>query len=86
LTKEAEMDDERIRDRIQQLVGEEYELYDRGGEGGLSDSEQRRLDSIEVGLDQCWDLLRQRRALREPGRDPDGARVREPGVVEPYEQ
>jgi len=52
----------------------------------LSESEHRRLESLEVGLDQCWDLLRQRRALREAGRDPGAARVRGPEVVERYEQ
>jgi len=41
---------------------------------------------LKVGLDQCWDLLRQRRALREAGRDPSAAHVREPEVVERYEQ
>jgi uncharacterized protein DUF2630 len=80
------MEDERIHDRIEQLVAEEHELYDRGGEGGLSETEHRRLESIEVALDQCWDLLRQRRALREAGRDPGAARVRPPDVVERYEQ
>jgi hypothetical protein len=80
------MEDENIHNRIEQLVAEEHELYERGAEGGLSDSEHRRLESIKVGLDQCWDLLRQRRALREAGRDPDAARVREPEVVERYEQ
>jgi Protein of unknown function (DUF2630) len=80
------MEDERIHDRIEQLVAEEHELYDRGGEGGLSESEHRRLGSIEVALDQCWDLLRQRRALRDAGRDPGAARVRSPEVVERYEQ
>jgi uncharacterized protein DUF2630 len=80
------MDDERIHDRIEQLVAEEHELFDRGGEGGLNESEHRRLESIEVALDQCWDLLRQRRALREAGRDPGAARVRSSEVVERYEQ
>jgi hypothetical protein len=80
------MEDERIHDRIEQLVAEEHELYDRGGEAGLTESEHRRLESIEVALDQCWDLLRQRRALREAGRDPGAARVRAPEVVERYEQ
>jgi Protein of unknown function (DUF2630) len=80
------MEDERIHDRIEQLVAEEQELYDRGAEGRLSETEHRRLDAIKVGLDQCWDLLRQRRALREAGRDPDAARVRDPEVVENYEQ
>jgi Protein of unknown function (DUF2630) len=80
------MDDERIHDRIEQLVAEEHELYSRGTEGGLSESEHRRLESIKVGLDRCWDLLRQRRALREAGLDPEGARVRDADVVEGYEQ
>ena len=52
----------------------------------MSDAEHRRLESIKVGLDQCWDLLRQRRALREAGFDPGSARVRDPEVVEGYEQ
>jgi len=80
-----EMDDE-IHNRIEQLVAEEHDLYERGAEGGLSDSEHRRLESIKVGLDQCWDLLRRRRALREAGYDPGSARVRDPDVVERYEQ
>jgi hypothetical protein len=78
--------DEGIHNRIEQLVAEEHELYERGADGGLSDSEHRRLESIKVGLDQCWDLLRQRRALREAGQDPGVARVRDPEVVEGYEQ
>ena len=80
------MDDAGIHNRIEQLVAEEQELYERGAEGGLSDSEHQRLESIKVGLDQCWDLLRQRRALREAGDDPAAARVRDPEVVERYEQ
>jgi hypothetical protein len=80
------MADEGIHTRIEELVAEEHELYERGAEGGLSESEHRRLDTIKVGLDQCWDLLRQRRALREAGRDPDAARVRDADVVERYEQ
>jgi len=79
------MDDE-IHNRIEQLVAEEHDLYERGAEGGLSDSEHRRLESIKVGLDQCWDLLRRRRALREAGYDPGSARVHDPDVVERYEQ
>ena len=80
------MADEGIHTRIEELVAEEHELYERGAEGGLSESEHRRLDSIKVGLDQCWDLLRQRRALREAGYNPESARVRDPEVVERYEQ
>ena len=80
------MEDEGVHNRIEQLVAEEHDLYERGAEGGLSESEHRRLESIKVGLDQCWDLLRQRRALREAGDDPAAARVRDPEVVERYEQ
>jgi Protein of unknown function (DUF2630) len=80
------MEDEGIHNRIEQLVAEEHELYERGAQGGLSEGEHRRLDSIKVALDQAWDLLRQRRALREAGRDPRAASVRDPEVVEGYEQ
>jgi hypothetical protein len=80
------MEDEQIHQRIEQLVAEEHELYDRGAEGGLSESERSRLETIQVGLDQSWDLLRQRRALREAGLDPGAARERDPEVVEGYEQ
>ena len=79
------MDEEQIHDRIEKLVTEEQALYSQVGEGGLSSSEHNRLESIRVTLDQCWDLLRQRRALRESGHDPDAARVRDPEVVERYE-
>jgi hypothetical protein len=79
--------DEQVHSRIEELVAEEQELYERAGhEDGLTESERRRLDSIKVGLDQCWDLLRQRRALREQGLDPGSAHVRDPEVVEGYEQ
>jgi hypothetical protein len=80
------MEDSEIHTRIEQLVAEEHELYERGAQGGLNESEHRRLESIQVGLDQAWDLLRQRRALREAGRDPAAAGLRDPEVVERYEQ
>jgi uncharacterized protein DUF2630 len=80
------MEDAEVHNRIEQLVAEEHELYERGAQGGLSESEHRRLESIKVGLDQSWDLLRQRRALREAGYDPRAARTRDPDVVEGYEQ
>jgi uncharacterized protein DUF2630 len=86
LLRRFEMEDGQIHERIEQLVAEEQELYERGAGGGLSDSDHRRLESIKVGLDQCWDLLRQRRALREAGYDPASARIRDPEVVERYEQ
>jgi hypothetical protein len=78
--------DEGIHNGIEQLVAEEHELYKRGAEGGLNENEHRRLESIQVALNQCGDQLRQRRALREAGRDPAGAHVRDPEVVEQYEQ
>ncbi len=80
------MDDDQIHTRIEQLVAEEHELYERGAQGGLSESEHSRLETIKVRLDQSWDLLRQRRALREAGKDPSSADLRDPEVVERYEQ
>ena len=66
---------------IQKLVGEEHALFEKGS---LDDVEQKRLARVQVELDQCWDLLRQRRALRETGRDPTEAQLRPAGVVEKY--
>jgi hypothetical protein len=80
------MDEVGIHNHIEELVAEEQELFRRGAEGGLSEDEHRRLESIKVGLDQSWDLLRQRRALREAGLDPEAAHVRDAEVVEGYEQ
>jgi uncharacterized protein DUF2630 len=78
--------DEQIRQRIEQLVGEEHQLWDAEAKGEASDDERRRLDELRLTLDQCWDLLRQRRALEESGLDADAARTRPPEVVEGYEQ
>jgi Protein of unknown function (DUF2630) len=75
--------DETILGKIEALVHEEQKLY---GGGDLSAHDQDRLGKIQVELDQCWDLLRQRRARREFGQDPDGASVRPASVVERYEQ
>jgi len=75
--------DRPVRRHIERLVGEEQELY---GKGNLSEDDRTRLQQLKVELDQCWDLLRQRRALREFDEDPDGARVRPPKTVEGYEQ
>ena len=78
--------EERIREQIEQLVGEEHRLWDAAAHGEATDIDRRRLDEVKVTLDQCWDLLRQRRALEEFGLDADAARVRPPEVVEGYEQ
>ncbi|HEY3553527.1 MAG TPA: DUF2630 family protein [Casimicrobiaceae bacterium] len=67
--------------RVQTLVAEEHRLLEQSARSG---AEHDRLARVQVELDQCWDLLRQRRALRETGGDPDQAQVRPPEVVEKY--
>ncbi|MEE1751349.1 DUF2630 family protein [Streptomyces sp. SP18CS02] len=76
------MENEQILDHIGALVREERALRDRTG--GLTGDERVRLQALEVQLDQCWDLLRQRRAKSEFGEDPGSAAVRPPGEVEGY--
>ena len=66
---------------IQQLVAEEHHLFEKGS---LEATENRRLAAIQVELDQCWDLLRQRRALSETGRNVSEAQLRPSEVVEKY--
>ena len=78
-----ESKDQPVLDHIQNLVAEERRLYSHGS---LKDADRERLAKIEVELDQCWDLLRQRRALRDVGRNPNEAQVRSPEIVEKYEQ
>ena len=81
------MNDKEILARISGLIETEHELRGQLAAGALtSDEEHERLRSAEEALDQCWDLLRQRRALREYGRDADGADVRSADVVEGYQQ
>jgi Protein of unknown function (DUF2630) len=73
--------------RVQDLVDEEHRLRSRLQAGEISADEERdRLQAMEETLDQCWDLLRQRRALREAGEDPDQARLRPVSEVEGYQQ
>jgi hypothetical protein len=80
------MDDREILQRIGKLVEDEHGLYQRAeAEHGLNEDEVARLRGLEVMLDRCWDLLRQRRAQREFGRDPDAARLRDATTVERYE-
>ncbi|OBG78649.1 hypothetical protein A5714_15865 [Mycobacterium sp. E2462] len=70
---------------IRELVAQEKALREQLQHRDISESEEHeRLRSLEVELDQCWDLLRQRRALRETGGDPREAQVRPPGEVEGY--
>jgi Protein of unknown function (DUF2630) len=84
--EEDAMDDGTIHSRIEQLVNEEHELWQREAAGGQGEGDRERLRELSVSLDQCWDLLRQRRALRDAGRDPDAAAVRPADVVERYQQ
>lgn len=78
-----ESKDQPVLGHINQLVKEEERLY---AQSKITDEDRDRLAKIKVELDQCWDLLRQRRALREFGRDEDQAKVRAAKVVENYEQ
>jgi hypothetical protein len=70
-----------VLSHIEALVAEEHRLFDRGE---LSDEEQKRLAKVQLELDQCWDLLRQRRAIREFGGDPTQAHLRDADVVKKY--
>lgn len=80
------MDDRQIHDRIENLVAEEHRLLEHGDRGTLTDTDRRRLEEVEVQLDQFWDLLRQRRAREHAGQDPDVAQMRSESTVEHYRQ
>jgi Protein of unknown function (DUF2630) len=84
------MSDESIAGRIERLVAEEHDLRGReqsdSGDLDALDSDRDRLRAVEVELDRCWDLLRQRRALRDAGADPDEAEARDAETVERYRQ
>src|SRR5260370_25350144 len=86
-TNEEElMDDKEILHRITELVNEEHELMSLAEGEGLDDEQRTRVKELEVHLDQCWDLLRQRRARRQAGLNPDEAKVRDEVIVEHYQQ
>jgi hypothetical protein len=80
------MEDEDLLTRINRLAEEEHRLHELHVGDGLDPKEMAKLHEVEVGLDQCWDLLRQRRALRHAGQDPSQANVRNEGTVEGYQQ
>jgi hypothetical protein len=86
VTKEEAVDDHEIIARIGSLADEERRLEEMHVGDELSDDDTARLKSIEATLDQMWDLLRQRRALRSAGRSPDQATLRSEGTVEGYRQ
>ena len=77
------MEDSKVLQHIKKLVETEKSLYSKSN---LDDQEKQRLHQMNVELDQCWDLLRQRRALRDAGKNPDEADVRPPDIVENYTQ
>ena len=81
------MNEQQILDQVRSLVDQEHELRTRVQEGALApEEEQEQLRQLELALDQCWDLLRQRRARQEAGQDPDQAVVRPVDEVEDYRQ
>ena len=81
------MNDKEILGHIDELIATEHDLRAKVANGELSTAEEReRLRSVEEALDQCWDLLRQRRARREFGENPEEAQVRPAGEVEGYMQ
>jgi Protein of unknown function (DUF2630) len=80
------VEDPQIHGAIDRMVAEEHELWQRESSGEATDADRQRLAALRVSLDQCWDLLRQRRARREAGQSPDGAELRPPEVVERYQQ
>jgi hypothetical protein len=81
------MDDNDVMGRISGLVDEEHKLRQQLGRGEISSSEEHaRLQELEVALDQCWDLLRRRRAARENGNNPDAEQAHSTSEVEGYLQ
>jgi hypothetical protein len=78
------MEDQQVIDRINQLARDEHELWERESRGEASAADRERLQQLQVTLDQCWDLLHQRRARRAAGMDPGEARVRDASTVEGY--
>jgi Protein of unknown function (DUF2630) len=78
------MEDQTLIDRINELADEEHGLFQKESRGEASDRDRERLHDLGVQLDQCWDLLHQRRARRSAGMDPDQATVRDERTVEGY--
>ena len=80
------VEDSDICKHIEKLVNEEYEILELSAQGGLDDEQRRRMQQIELYLDQCWDLLRQRRAKRAAGLEPGDARLHDPAIAEYFPQ
>jgi hypothetical protein len=77
------MTDDDLHEQITKLVDQEHQLR---GQASHTEDQRAELDRLEVALDQAWDLLRQRQALREAGQDPSAAKTRPAGEVEGYLQ
>lgn len=77
------MEDKKVLDHIKKIAEEESRLYSKEN---LTDKEVKELHEMKVELDQCWDFLRQRNALKNAGKNPDQASIRPPNVVENYKQ
>jgi hypothetical protein len=80
------MTDPQITAHIEELVAEEHRLLGQGDRHRMTEEDRKRLETVEVQLDQYWDLLRQRRARRDAGQDPSVAHLRDAGTVEHYQQ
>jgi uncharacterized protein DUF2630 len=80
------MQDQEVLNEIGKLIDEEHRLLERSPQQQLAPEEHERLRALEVSLDQCWDLLRQRRARREFHQEPDTAQVRDASTVERFQQ
>jgi Protein of unknown function (DUF2630) len=78
------MEDQSVFHRINELAKEEHEIWTKESRGEVTDADRERLHRIQVTLDQCWDLLHQRRARRAAGLNPDEAKVRDEKTVEGY--
>ena len=76
--------DRSVLDHINELAHEEHALFEKESRGEATDTDKERLKDVGVELDQCWDLLHQRRARRSAGLDPDQANVRDERTVEGY--
>jgi hypothetical protein len=78
------MDDQQVIERINEIAHEEHQLWEREGRGEITEAERERLRELAVTLDQCWDLLHQRRARSSAGQDPDDTTIRDARTVEGY--
>jgi len=78
------MEDKGVIDRINELAHEEHDLFQKESSGQATEADRERLSRLQVTLDQCWDLLHQRRARRAAGMDPAEAEVRDEKTVEGY--